>query len=199
MADQQTLPYWKTGVKQDPRYGVWIGLRRRVGHIRGNTPQAAQDYAERGIDADPRWLDSFRTFCADVGPRPSPKHSLDRRDNARGYWPDNVRWVTWAEQMRNTRKNVQVLVDGVPHVLSDAARLLGISQQTLSYRHRHGLPLDVHNTKERPIRLTFPDGSSTDYPEQRQAEAALGVGRNTIGRALNAGRTHVKGVKCERI
>lgn len=38
-----------------------------------------------------------------LGVRPSPAHSIDRVDNARGYEPGNLRWATRAEQARNKR------------------------------------------------------------------------------------------------
>jgi hypothetical protein len=66
-------------------------------------------YGGRGIGVDPRWLESFAAFIADVGPRPSPRHSLDRVDNDRGYWPDNVRWATRSEQASNRRRAIYKL------------------------------------------------------------------------------------------
>jgi hypothetical protein len=60
-------------------------------------------YGGRGIDIDPRWIESYEAFLADVGPRPSLDYTLDRIDNNRGYWPDNVRWATRSEQQRNKR------------------------------------------------------------------------------------------------
>lgn len=64
--------------------------------------ESYRHYGGRGIDMDPRWR-KFDEFFSDVGPKPSPELSLDRIDNDRGYWPDNVRWATWSEQSRNRR------------------------------------------------------------------------------------------------
>lgn len=44
----------------------------------------------------------FRHFIADMGPRPSPMHSVDRINNDGNYAPDNCRWATRAEQTANS-------------------------------------------------------------------------------------------------
>ena len=39
-----------------------------------------------------------------MGERPSPAHSIDRKDNSKGYEPGNCRWATASDQTRNSRK-----------------------------------------------------------------------------------------------
>jgi hypothetical protein len=81
-------------------HDAWVAMRQRCGNA--NHPQW-RDYGGRGITVCESWLASFEAFFADVGERPTAKHSLGRIDNERGYEPGNVRWETTVQQGRNTR------------------------------------------------------------------------------------------------
>jgi hypothetical protein len=61
------------------------------------------DYGGRGITICERWMNSVENFIADMGPRPSTKHSVERKDNSKGYSPENCKWATTVEQSRNRR------------------------------------------------------------------------------------------------
>lgn len=60
-------------------------------------------YGARGIKFR---FTSFEQFFAELGPRPSPQHSVDRIDNDGHYEPGNVRWATRSEQQRNRRDSI---------------------------------------------------------------------------------------------
>jgi hypothetical protein len=60
-------------------------------------------YGACGIVVCDRWRESFIAFFADVGPKPSPEHTLERIDNDGSYEPGNVRWATWKVQSENRR------------------------------------------------------------------------------------------------
>ena len=55
----------------------------------------------------PEWIDdyvAFKTYIdKHLGPRPSPKHSIDRIENSEGYFPGNLKWSTGSEQIHNSR------------------------------------------------------------------------------------------------
>ena len=64
-------------------------------------------YGARGVKVCKRWLKSFKYFLADMGPRPSSIHSIDRWPDPFGdYKPSNCRWATPLQQRHNRRDNV---------------------------------------------------------------------------------------------
>lgn len=81
-------------------YHIWRAMIQRCTDA---SRPGFKDYGGRGIRVCERWLNSYEAFLADVGRRPSAKHSIDRRDNDGNYEPGNVRWATRLEQNRNRR------------------------------------------------------------------------------------------------
>lgn len=91
-------------------------------------------YGGRGIRVCAQWLASYDSFLADMGPRPSPEHSLDRINNNGNYEPGNCRWATRHQQNRNRSDNIVLELDGRRKILADWARGLGITKQALRFR-----------------------------------------------------------------
>lgn len=101
------------GLSGDPAYRIWCLMRQRC---RDPNRKNWADYGGRGIRVCDRWENSFENFLADVGPRPSRAHQIDRYPNKDGdYEPGNCRWATRTEQQRNKRpqKRAESLPTGV--------------------------------------------------------------------------------------
>lgn len=130
------------GHAKSPEYQTWANMRTRCG---SPLNRAFRDYGGRGITVAPEWND-FVVFLRDVGPRPSPEHTLERIDNDGNYEPGNCRWATRGEQARNQRSNRWVLLRGRRMILEDAAAQVGMHGASLiealrtgSAERRHGI------------------------------------------------------------
>ena len=95
-------------------------------------------YGGRGIRVCDRWRNNFMAFYEDLGPRPSPRHSVDRVDVNGPYSPENCRWSTQKVQARNTRANKVVLFNGRKMTLAEAADDSPVPYNTILYRFRRG-------------------------------------------------------------
>lgn len=119
------------GVSKLDGYKIWSHMVDRC-----TNPECDkyENYGGRGIIICDRWLNSPETFISDVGPRPSPEHSIDRIDNDGNYEPGNVRWATQTEQVRNRRVTTRVWYQGRSWALIELSETLNVSYDALRYR-----------------------------------------------------------------
>lgn len=104
---------WTThGLHKSSEYSAWAGAKSRCFYTKH--PYYSY-YGGRGIRMCQGWRDSFESFYADNGPKPSPELTLDRKNNDGYYscghcseciekgWPMNTRWATRRVQVLNRR------------------------------------------------------------------------------------------------
>lgn len=91
-----------------------------------------KDYGGRGVTVCTRWL-SFPNFYADMGPCP-PGHTIERKDNEKGYEPGNCVWATRSKQNRNRRQHRWITYDGETLMLAEWVERTGISKANLLHR-----------------------------------------------------------------
>jgi hypothetical protein len=108
------------------------------------TDKSFGNYGGRGITVCEQWRSSPETFFSDMGPRPSPDHSIDRYPDKNGdYEPGNCRWATSSEQNRN-RRNTKLTEAQASAILDDPrsqrviAAEYGVSQRAV-WSIKHGI------------------------------------------------------------
>lgn len=107
-----------------PEYKVWRAMLNRCYNEQFTHYHR---YGGRGIQVCSRWKGSFENFLADMGPRPSGKHRIERKDNDGTYAPENCCWETQKNQCRNTSANKLVEINGTVKSLAEWAEIYGIS------------------------------------------------------------------------
>lgn len=136
---------WIHGLSRTSEYLIWDGIKQRCLNPKDDS---FHHYGGRGITICDEWRDSFPAFLAHIGPRPTPKHSIDRKDNSMGYEPGNVRWATQGDQMRNTRRNHLVEFRGETRSVTEWSEIIGINRGTLAGRLKC---MPVEEAMSRPI------------------------------------------------
>lgn len=128
------------GLSRHPLYSTWQGMKERCYNIKNIKYHL---YGGRGIIVCERWLHSFETFYADMGDKPTKKHSLDRFPNTNGnYEPGNCRWATVGQQNRNKKGCVIIEYNGVKKNAVDWAVDLGMTKGTFIGRINMGWDVD---------------------------------------------------------
>lgn len=112
-------------------YSIWRNMKARCNNVNNHK---FKNYGARGIKVCDRWLNSFSSFIEDMGMKPTPKHSIERIDNNKGYSPENCKWATNSEQQNNTTRTFKINVNGEVMGATALARKLGINRKKITRR-----------------------------------------------------------------
>lgn len=145
------------GMTNTREYRAWTDMRTRCNNSRSSS---FAHYGGRGIKVCSAW-DSFLKFLADMGPLPSPDHTLERNDVNGNYEPLNCRWATRAEQAANKRTTVLVCVNGETKRLPELAASVGLSHSGMWLRVKLGAA-DLARGSKRKGWVTF-NGTTDTY------------------------------------
>lgn len=138
--------YHKSGIPKNKTHGMTNTRLYRIYHkmnlrCYSKANPAYPRYGGRGITICPEWLgehgfENFAKWALESGY--AENLSIDRKDNNKGYSPDNCRWATAKEQANNTRSTVFLTYKGETKPASEWSEITGIRQDTLTYRKRNG-------------------------------------------------------------
>lgn len=141
-ANKATTKHGKTHTTE---YNSWQGMKNRCYNV------GSKDYPHwggRGITVCERWLHSFENFYADMGPRPTKNHSLDRINNDGPYSPENCRWTGYSIQNKNQRKakskrnSLRVTYNGKTKTVNEWSREMNIPRRALHHRIARGWSIE---------------------------------------------------------
>lgn len=171
-----------------PEYMAWAHMKSRCCNPKN---KSFPEYGARGIEVCSEWVNDFSAFFFDMGPRPSSRHSIDRKDGSKGYSKSNCRWATKEEQAQNRPEFVILLSHkGKTQTIAEWARDLGIHPQTLYRRHSSGWPV-ARALGQKPSNKIRTDNVFLDFGGKRQTMAEwtveLGLSRNAVKERLRRG------------
>jgi hypothetical protein len=142
LREKRTKHGYRIGGAEPPEYKAWANMKDRC---KNSNHRNYKDYGGRGIKVCQRWDNSFENFLADMGKRPSPKHSVDRYPNPDGdYKPSNCRWATIKEQNRNKGKgnNTIITYNGTSRCISEWIEVMGLTAGAFFGRRRRGWSIE---------------------------------------------------------
>lgn len=180
-------------------YMTWIQMVYRCHRPDLVSPSVFARYGGRGISVCDRWRGypaGFANFLADMGPKPTPRHTLDRADNDKGYSPENCRWATWKEQQQNRRDNVRITHGGETHAMVEWARRIGVAPHTIKQRLRLGWPVALAVTL--PAISPRERGPTGALVEFRGARKTIAEWAATVGITASTMRTRLEKWSIER-
>lgn len=123
------------GMTKTPEHRIWRTMKNRILNPRNKDYPR---YGGRGLKISEEFAHSFLTWLEEVGPRPSPKYSIGRIDNSRGYESGNVRWETAPEQASNRRTNRFLVYEERKQTLSQWSKEKNLSIQLIRSRLKRG-------------------------------------------------------------
>jgi hypothetical protein len=154
---------------RSPEWRAWWAMYSRC-HYASNASYPR--YGGRGIKVCRAYAESFEAFFSDHGPKPSPQHSVDRKDPNVHYscgrcdeclangWTANCQWATRQTQDRNRRSNRVIEHDGRSQCLAAWATETGIARAVIAWRLSNGWSVGAALTTP-PHRYSGPKKTKT--------------------------------------
>lgn len=125
----KTARYTQThAMSKTPEHSAWIRMKQRCYNPKD---RKYPRYGARGITVCKRWRNSFDAFWADMGPRPSAKHSINRIDNDGNYTPNNCSWALPTAQVRNRSNTLTATIGPITLPIQEWCEVMQIKRSKL--------------------------------------------------------------------
>lgn len=147
-------------------------------------------YGARGITVCDEWRNDntkFFDWCLSNGWAKGLK--LDRRDNNKGYSPNNCRFITHQKNMCNTRKNVLIEYKGEFKLLGDWCTELGLNPVLMHSRVR-GYKMSLEEAITKPVKKKTPK-LTKDQRQEIRVLAGTGIPQIKIANMFGLSAGHV--------
>lgn len=116
-------------------YRIWANMKSRCGN---ENVDAYIRYGAEGKTVCEEWqlFEPFYEWAMANGY--ADGLTIERKDNSKGYSPENCKWATFKEQQNNRRNNHLVSYNGETKTISQWAEATGIGRGTIWARLRKG-------------------------------------------------------------
>lgn len=125
------------GLRNTRLYKIWHGMKQRCYDV---SRSDYDRYGDKGITVCDEWKNDFQSFykwALENGY--SDNLTIDRKDNNKGYSPENCRWVTRLEQTVNRRNTIKVTVNDLTHTLTEWCSIIDVHYHTLYRKYKEGV------------------------------------------------------------
>ncbi len=121
-------------------YRIWSAMIERCTNP---NRKGYENYGGRGITVYEEWrknFSSFKEWAESNGYEDTL--TIERKDNDKGYSPDNCRWITFKAQQNHKRDNHLLTCKGETHTIAEWSEITGIRFSTICNRLSYGWPIE---------------------------------------------------------
>lgn len=198
--------YTKHGDKRTRLYNIWCAMKKRCNN---KNCTEYRNYGGRGISVCLEWNDSYIVFKEWALHHGYSDSLTIERDNVNlGYYPENCRWITMAEQYRNKRDNRIITINGVSKTLIEFCEDYNMTMdyKTILKRlidgwsHEDALSIPIrrfkkyNNPRKKRVAQYNQDGSFVkEWNNAKEASQETGYGRHTIYKTCQGLKSDING------
>lgn len=134
------------GASKTRLYRIWASMIDRCNPNRKS--KNSKNYSERGISVCEDWkkFENFQEWALNNGY--DETLTIERKDVNRNYCPENCTWIPKSEQVKNTRRNIFVTIDGQTKILKQWTNLMGWPYGRYSARYERKRPIFLEDELE---------------------------------------------------